>query len=79
MRTDHFATLSGYTRLVNLRMSVLLLATIRATTLGAGLLLTVFKVAVAAALVAVILLSQPGEEPVAVRPPDTSPLVHPVL
>ena len=54
-------------------------ATIRATTLGAGLLLTVFKVAVAAALVAVILLSQPGEEPVAVRPPDTSPLVHPVL
>ena len=23
MRTDHFATLSGYTRLVNLRMSVL--------------------------------------------------------
>ena len=47
--------------------------------IGAGLLLTVFKVAVAAALVAVILLSQPGEEPVAVRPPDTSPLVHPVL
>ena len=36
-------------------------------------------VAVAATLIAVILLSQPGEEPVAVRPPDTSPLVHLVL
>ena len=60
-------------------MSVLLLATIRATALGAGLLLTVFKVAVAAALVAVILLSQPGEEPVAVCSPDTSPLVRLVL
>ena len=38
-----------------------------------------FTLAVAAALVAVILLSQPGEEPVAVCSPDTSPLVRLVL